>query len=65
MKLWVDPYRCVGHSLCIAEAPDIFDWDDERGKAVAVGLDVPPELTAQADAAVRICPETAIITIEE
>lgn len=64
MRLWVDPYRCLGHSVCLARAPHLLTFDDERGLAVATGEDVPEELDDEAEAAVQVCPERAIFYFE-
>jgi ferredoxin len=65
MRLWVDPYRCVGHLICCDEAPDLFEFDEERGLAVAGDAEIQPELRSQALTAVRMCPEKAIVTVED
>jgi ferredoxin len=65
MRLWVDPYRCVGHLMCCDEAPDLFEFDEERGIAVAGDDELGSEMKFQAMAAVRMCPEKAIITVED
>jgi ferredoxin len=65
MRLWVDPYRCVGHLICCDEAPDLFEFDEERSLAVAGDEEIPPEMRNQAMAAVRMCPEKAIVTLED
>ena len=63
MKLWVDPTKCFGHGLCVEDTPDLFDWDDESNKAVAIG-EVPPDREAKAREAVRCCPEQAIVLLD-
>jgi ferredoxin len=63
MKLWVDPQKCFGHGLCIEDTPDLFDWDDESNKAIAIG-EVPPDRAAKAREAVRCCPEQAIVLLD-
>jgi ferredoxin len=63
MKLWVDPQKCFGHGLCIEDTPDLFDWDDESNKAIAIG-EVPPDREAKAREAVRCCPEQAIVLLD-
>ena len=35
MKVWVDPSRCQGHTLCALKAPDAFELDDDDGHATA------------------------------
>lgn len=63
MKLWVDPQKCFGHGLCVEDTPDLFDWDDESNKAIAIG-EVPPDREAKAREAVRCCPEQAIVLLD-
>lgn len=63
MKLWVDPEKCFGHGLCVEDTSDLFEWDDENNKAVAIG-DVPDDREEKAREAMRCCPEQAISIIE-
>ena len=63
MKLWVDPQKCFGHGLCVEDTPDLFDWDDESNKAIAIG-EVPLDREAKAREAVRCCPEQAIVLLD-
>jgi len=63
MRLWVDPYRCVGHLTCCDEAPELFEFDEERTVAVASDEEITPELRSQAMSAVRMCPERAIVAV--
>jgi ferredoxin len=64
MKVWVDPERCQGHTLCAMIAPDSFVLDDIEGHSSAVAEDVPPEQESQVREAVRSCPEQAILITE-
>ena len=65
MRLWVDPYRCAGHLTCCDEAPELFEFDEERTIAVASDEEITPELRSQAMSALRLCPERAILTVED
>jgi ferredoxin len=61
MKVQLDRDRCIGASLCVLAAPEVFDQDDE---GVALLLDDNPADDARPavlDAAQR-CP-AAVITI--
>lgn len=60
MKVWVDPERCQGHTLCAMIAPDSFTLDDIEGHSSAVSEDVPPEQESQVREAAQSCPEQAI-----
>ena len=55
---------CQGHQMCQAEAPDVFDFDDEAD-VVVVKQEHPDEsLRAQVKSAVVYCPAFAL-SIEE
>lgn len=64
MKVWVDPDRCQGHTLCAMIAPDSFVLDDIEGHSSAVTEDVPPEHESQVREAAQSCPEQAIMITE-
>lgn len=61
MKVWVDPERCQGHTLCSMIAPDSFVLDDIEGHSSAVSEDVPPDQESQVREAAQSCPEQAIM----
>jgi ferredoxin len=64
MKVTIDPTRCRGHALCLANAPDAFEFLDLEDRSVVregAAERVPLE---QLLAAERECPERAI-TVEE
>ena len=63
MKLYVDPERCQGHTLCAMIAPDVFTLDDVDGHSTAADGEVPAGQQAKAAEAVRSCPEQAISVI--
>ncbi|MBO0865677.1 MAG: ferredoxin [Mycobacterium sp.] len=64
MKVWVDPERCQGHTLCSMIAPDSFVLDDIEGHSSAVSEDVPPDQESQVREAAQSCPEQAIVVTE-
>ena len=64
MKVWVDPERCQGHTLCSMIAPDSFVLDDIEGHSSAVSEDVPPDQESQVREAAQSCPEQAIMITE-
>ena len=47
MKLRVNGELCVGHGRCYVLAPELFE-EDERGYAVVMQSDVPPDQADQA-----------------
>lgn len=61
MRITADYDRCEGHGLCVEQAPEIFDLDDE-GELVHRfdGVDVPVELHDAAGRAVDSCPVAAL-----
>lgn len=61
MKVWVDPERCQGHTLCAMIAPDSFELDDVDGHASAVNEIVPDDQQDAVREAAHSCPEQAII----
>lgn len=64
MKVWVDPERCQGHTLCAMRAPEVFTLSDIDGHSTAIDGVVPAELEAAVREARGSCPEQAI-TVEE
>jgi ferredoxin len=60
MRVWVDPERCQGHTLCSWSAPTLFRLQDEDGHAVAVDRDLTDDELEPARRAVEGCPEQAI-----
>lgn len=61
MKVWVDPQRCQGHTLCAMIAPDSFQLSDIDGSSSAVSEVVPVDQADQVREAAQSCPEQAII----
>ena len=64
MKVWVDPGRCQGHTLCAMIAPEMFVLSDLDGSSSAVCDVVPPDQEDLVREAAHSCPEQAIV-IEE
>ena len=65
MKVRVNMERCVGHGMCMMACPEVFALNDDDGTAIILKPDVPPELEAAVDHAVRGCPEQAIVVENE
>jgi ferredoxin len=63
MRVIVDRDRCQGHNRCYAEAPKLFDLDDELKSVVLVDI-VPADQQDAARAAERNCPERAITLVD-
>lgn len=60
MKVWVDPERCQGHTLCAMIAPESFQLSDIDGTSSAIDEVVPAEREDQVREAAHSCPEQAI-----
>ncbi|ROO87947.1 ferredoxin [Actinocorallia herbida] len=60
MHIAIDPERCQGHALCLMAAPDLLDFDEEAGRALSTGDEVPPGGEAAAGRAAATCPERAL-----
>jgi len=65
VKVYVDPERCQGHTLCAMIAPKLFQLDDIDGRSSPIRDNVPAGQEAKAIEAVRSCPEQAIYVSEE
>lgn len=60
MRVRVRDDVCVGHAMCILACPELFELSDEDGHASVRSEDVPAELEAGVEQALRSCPEGAI-----
>jgi ferredoxin len=56
----VDRDKCMGYGNCAAAAPQVFDLDEEDGRALVLIDPVPLHLHASADEAVAACPAAAL-----
>jgi sterol 14-demethylase len=65
LRVVVDRDLCQGHGVCAGEAPELFRVDAKTGELVVLRENVPPELRAKLDAAVRHCPTRALSLREE
>jgi len=59
MKIIADRDRCIGAGMCVMNAPDVFDQDDD-GVVVVLTAEVPEEHEAAAARAVASCPSGAL-----
>jgi ferredoxin len=64
MKVVVDLNTCQGYANCVAEAPDLFDVDDETGKAIVLMEEFGADLADDAQRAVDDCPVSAITIVD-
>ena len=64
MRLVVDYNKCTGLGMCEAEAPDLFEVQDDG--SLTVLNEFPGESQrAQAEAAVESCPTEALSIVED
>lgn len=64
MKITVDRDRCEANAVCVRAAPEAFRVDEEDRLHVLVD-EVPPELRARVEKAVRACPRQALALAED
>lgn len=64
MRVVVELSKCQGYANCVVEAPDLFDLDEEAGKAVVTVDHVDPALEGDAERAVANCPVAAITIVD-
>ena len=60
MKLVIDEDRCEGHGKCVKAAPELFSFPEDSDYGVVLVDEVPEELKAKAEQAIRLCPRQAI-----
>jgi len=61
MRIIADYDRCEGHGLCVDQAPEVFDLDDEGDLVHHFdGTDLPSEQEAAGRRAVDSCPVAAL-----
>ena len=68
MKVIVDLALCQGHSVCLGEAPEVFEVieEDDGYPQVRVLLQNPPEaLRGKVMKAVKYCPNHVITLLED
>jgi sterol 14-demethylase len=68
MKITVDLALCQGHSVCLGEAPEVFDVIEQAGgyPQVTVLLEHPPEaLREKVMKAAKYCPNNVITVLED
>ena len=63
MRIEVDRTRCEGHGLCVYEAQEVFDLDDE-GVLVLLDPTPPDTLRAAVEGARGTCPTAAISIVD-
>jgi ferredoxin len=60
MKAYVDKDLCIGCGLCPSICPDVFQMNDDLGKAEVISNDISADLEETAKEAEDNCPVGAI-----
>ncbi|HNM83214.1 MAG TPA: ferredoxin [Mycobacterium sp.] len=60
MKVTVDQAKCVSTGNCVANAPDIFDQDEDDGSVRLLIENPSPDRAEAVHKAVKACPAQAI-----
>ncbi|GMQ64396.1 ferredoxin [Vallitalea maricola] len=60
MKGFVDEETCIGCGLCPSICPEIFEMNNETGKAIAKDIEIPDNTLEDARDAEEQCPVEAI-----
>lgn len=60
MKGFVDEETCIGCGLCPSLCPEIFEMNNETGKAIAKDIEIAVDILEDAKDAEEQCPVEAI-----
>lgn len=60
MKGFVDEETCIGCGLCPSLCPEVFEMDNETGKAIAKDIEIADDTLEDAKDAEEQCPVEAI-----
>jgi len=60
MRVTVEPRKCIAAGMCVANAPEVFDQDEDNG--IVVLLDEQPRAEQEEDvrSAAEACPAQVI-----
>jgi 2'-carboxy-2,3-dihydroxybiphenyl 1,2-dioxygenase small subunit/ferredoxin len=64
MKITIDLMACKAYANCLVEAPDVFDFSEETGKAIVLEDGVPNAAIEDVRRAIDACPTHAISVVE-
>lgn len=60
MKVTVDQPKCVSAGNCVANAPEVFDQDEDDGTVILLDENPPATLAGAVRDAVAACPASVI-----
>jgi ferredoxin len=64
MRVEVDWDACESNALCMAAAPEVFEVRDDDFLYLLIEGDIPDELRAKVEEAVRVCPKQALKLVD-
>ena len=64
MKVKLDRDLCQAHGVCVSEAPEVFELDEESGELVLLQEQPPQDLRSKVELAVKYCPTRALLLEE-
>jgi ferredoxin len=65
MKIRVNPEKCMGHGMCTALVPDVYQINEESGYNEMGDFERPDDDRAEVLRGVSACPEGAISVLDE
>ena len=65
MKVHIDHDVCEGQEKCVLTAPEVFEFREKEDQSYVKLDEVPGDMTAEVDEAIRLCPRQAISWIGE
>ena len=65
MRVEVDWDACESNALCMAAAPEVFEVRDDDFLYLLMEGEIPEELRAKVEEAVRVCPKQALKLVDE
>ena len=64
MRIEVNWDACESNALCMAACPEVFEVRDDDNLYLLIEGDIPEELRAKVQEAVRVCPKQALTLID-
>jgi ferredoxin len=65
MRVEVNWDACESNALCMAAAPEVFEVRDDDMMYLLIEGEIPAELRAKVEEAVRVCPKQALSLVED
>lgn len=60
IRVHVDRERCIGAGMCVMNAPEVFDQDEEDGRVLLLAAEPPADTHEAVRTAEATCPSGAI-----